>query len=107
MNHSDDYEIEALLRTQFDGAVPDDGFSDCVMQQLPPRRRRTAWPLLAGILAGIAACWLSLLSTPLLHVGWQNWISGELSASAITLMTVIAGMSLLALCWATMEAEDQ
>lgn len=106
MNHSDDNEIEALLRTQFDGAVPDDGFSDRVMQQLPPRRRRAAWPLLAGILGGIAACWLSLLSTSLLHVGWQNWISGELSASAITLMSVIAGMSLLACWWTTMEAED-
>jgi hypothetical protein len=107
MNHLDDYEIETLLRKQFDGAVPDDGFSDCVMQQLPPRRRRAAWPLLAGILVGIAACWLSLLSMSLLYVGWQNWISGELSASAITLMSVISGMSLLALWWATMEAEDQ
>ncbi len=106
MNHSDDDEIEALLRKQFDGAVPDDGFADRVMQQLPPRRRRAAWPLLAGILAGIAACWLSLLSTPLLHAGWQNWISGELSASAITLMAVVAGMSLLACWWTTMEAED-
>jgi hypothetical protein len=107
MNHSDDHEIEALLRRQFDGAVPDDGFSDCVMKQLPTRRRRAAWPLLASILAGIAACWMSLLSTSLLHVGWQNWISGELTASAITLMLVIAGMSLLALWWATMEAVDQ
>ncbi len=106
MNHSDDYEIQSLLRTQFEGTVPDDGFSDGVMQQLPPRRRRAAWPLLAGILAGIAACWLSLLSTPLLQVGWQNWIHGELSTSAITLVLVIAGMSLLALAWATMEAED-
>ncbi|MCA1714516.1 MAG: DUF5056 domain-containing protein [Gammaproteobacteria bacterium] len=107
MNHSDDNEIEALLRTQFDGAAPDDGFSDRVMQQLPPRRRHAAWPLLAGILAGTGACWFSLSSTPLLQVGWQNWINGELPASTITLMSVIAGMSLLALWWATMEAEDQ
>jgi len=106
MNHSGNSEIEALLLTQFDGEVPDNGFSDGVMQQLPRRRRRAAWPLLAGILAGIAACWLSLLSTPLLHVGSQNWISGELSASAVTFMTVIAGMSLLACWWTTMEAED-
>lgn len=106
MNHSDDIEIEALLRSQFDGAVPDHGFSDRVMQQLPRRRRRAAWPLLAGILAGIAACWLSLLSSPLLYVGWQNWTSGELSAPAITLMAVVTGMSLLASWWTTMEAED-
>ncbi len=106
MNHSDDHEIEALLRKQFDGSVPDDGFADRVMQHLSPRRRRAAWPLLAGILAGTGACWLSLSSTSLLHVGWQNWISGELSASAITLMAVVAGMSLLACWWTTMEAED-
>ncbi|HVJ61618.1 MAG TPA: DUF5056 domain-containing protein [Tahibacter sp.] len=106
MNHSDDNDIEALLRRQFDGAVPDDGFSERVMQQLPPRRRRAAWPLWAGIVAGIAACWLSLVSTPLLQVGWQNWIGGELSAAAITLLSVIAGMSLLACGWIAMEAED-
>lgn len=106
MNHSDNNEIEVLLLTQFDGAVPDNGFSDLVMQRLPRRRRRAAWPLLAGIAAGVAACWLSLLYTPLLHVGWQNWIGGELSVSAITLMTVISGMSLLACWWTTMEAEQ-
>jgi hypothetical protein len=106
MNHPDDNEIEALLRMQFDGSVADEGFSDRVIQQLPLRRRRTAWPLLAGILVGIGACWLSLLSTSLLHVGWQDWISGELSASAMTVMAVVAGMSLLASLWTTMEAED-
>lgn len=106
MNHTDDNEIEALLRKQFDGSAPDDGFSARVMQQLPQRRRRAAWPLPAGILAGIAASWFSLLPTSMLHVGWQNWISGELSATAITLMAVTAGMSLLACWWITMEAED-
>jgi hypothetical protein len=106
MNHPDNNEIEALLRTQFDGSVPDDGFSDRVMLQLPPRSRRTAWPLLAGMLAGIGTCWLSLLSTSLLHVGWQDWISGELSASAITIMAVVVGMSLLTCLWTMMEAED-
>ncbi len=106
MNHPDDNEIEALLRTQFDGSVSDDGFSDRVMLQLPPRRRPTAWPLLAGILAGVGACGLSLLSTPLLHVGWQDWISGEMSPTAMTIMAVVAGMSLLACLWTTMEAED-
>ena len=106
MNHSDDNEIEALLRKQLEGPTPDNGFSDRVMQRLPPRRRRVAWPLLAGILVGIAACWLSLLSTSLLHVGWQDWISGELSTPAIVLMSAIAGMSLLACWWTTMETED-
>lgn len=106
MNHPHDDAIEALLRKQFDGPVTDDGFSGRVMQRLPPRRRRTVWPLWAGMLAGAGVCWLSLLSSSLLHVGWQDLISGELSASAITLMSAIAGMSLLACWWITMEAED-
>ncbi len=106
MNHTDDNEIEALLRKQFEGSVLDDGFSDRVMQQLSPLRRRAAWPLPAGILAGIGTCWLSLLPASLLDVGWRNWISGELSAPAIVLMAVVAGMSLLACWWTTMEAED-
>ena len=106
MNHSDDNEIEALLRKQLEGPVLDDGFSDRVMQRLPSRRRRPAWPLTAGILAGAVACWVSLLSSSLLHVGWQDWIGGELSAPAIILMSAIAGMSLLAFCWTTTETED-
>jgi hypothetical protein len=89
MNHPDNNEIEALLRTQFDGSVPDDGFSDRVMLQLQPRRRRTAWPLLAGMLAGIGTCWLS-----------------ELSASAMTIAAVVVGMSLLTCLWTMMEADD-
>ncbi len=106
MNHSDDHEIEALLQAQFEGSVPDDGFSDRLLQQLPSRRRRAACPLLVGILAGMAACWLSLSSTPLLRIGWQDWISGELSMPAITLLSGMVGMSLLALLWTMMEAED-
>ncbi len=106
MNHSDDNEIDVLLRKQLEGPVPDNGFSDCVMQRLPQRRRRVVWPLWVGILAGTGAYWLSLLSTPLLQVGWRDWFRGELSASAISLMAVAAGMSLLACCWTMMEAED-
>ena len=107
MNHSDDHDIDALLREQFDGAVPDDGFADRVMQQPRPRRRRALWPVAAGIVAGIGACWLSLLPSALLRVGWQHWISGELSASAFILLAAAGGMSLLACWWTTMEPEGQ
>jgi hypothetical protein len=107
MSHSHDDEIEALLRKQFDGPVPDDGFSERVMQRLPPHRRRAAWLSWAGILVGAGSCWLSLLSTPLLHIGWQDWMGGELSPLAIYLLMVLTGISLLAFCWAMMEADDQ
>ena len=107
MNHSDDDDIDALLREHFEGPVPDDGFADRVMRQPRPRRRRAMWPVVAGIVAGMGASWLSLLPASLLQVGWQNWISGELSASAVILMAAAAGMSLLACWWTTMEPEGR
>jgi hypothetical protein len=107
MSHERDDAIEALLRKQFNGSVPDEGFSERVMQRLPSRRRRVDWPLWVGVLAGAAACWLSLLFSPLLHVGWRDWAGGELSAPAITLLLAVAGMSLLAFCWSMTEADDR
>ena len=104
--HEDD-AIEALLRKQFDGPVRDDGFSERVMERLPPRRRRIAWPLWAGVVVGTGACWLSLSTAPLLHVGWRDLMGGELSAPAITLLLAIAGMSLLASWWSVTEADDR
>lgn len=106
MNQTDDEAIEALLRKQFDGPVPDEGFAERTMQRLSPRPRRVAWASWAGMAAGAGACWLSLRATPLLHAGWQDWSNGELSASAIALLSVMAGMSLLACWWTMMEAED-
>ncbi len=105
MNPNDD-AIDALLRTQFDGPVADDGFSERVMQALPPRRRRSDWPLRAGIAAGVIACWFSLRSAPVLHAGWSAWVSHQLTAPAIALLLAIAGMSLLALWWSVAEAGE-
>jgi hypothetical protein len=102
-----DDAIEALLRRQFEGPVADDGFSERVMRQLPPRRRRIAWPLWLGLLAGACACWLSLAGTPLLHAGWRDWLDGELSAPAMGLLLAVAGMAWLALGWTLAESEDR
>jgi len=106
MNDPTDDAIDALLRQQFEGSVADDGFSERVMQQLPPRRRRIAWPVWASHLAGVAICWLSLRSSPLLLAGWRDWASGSLSSAAVALLIVTAGMSLLALGWSLTEADD-
>ena len=106
MNDPDDAAIETLLRQQFDGAVSDDGFCERVMQQLPPRRRRTAWPVWVGLGVGAAACWTSLQTTSLLRAGWRDWWHGEWSASAIVLLVVMVGMSLLAFGWALAESQD-
>jgi len=107
MSHSNDDAIEALLRKQFDGPVADEGFSERVMGRLPPRRHQTAWPLWAGVVAGTTACWLTALFSPLLHEGWRNWMHGELSASSVTMLLAIAGMSLLASWWSVAEADDR
>lgn len=106
-NDPHDDAIEALLRRQFAGAVPDDGFCERVMRRLPPRRRRRTWPVWVGMLAGGALCGASLLPLPLLRAGWQDWLHGDWSVSAIALLSAIACMSLLALGWAWAELHDR
>jgi hypothetical protein len=106
MSEREDDAVDALLLERFEGPVPDEGFCADVMQRLPLGRRRPAWPLAAGIVAGAAVCWLSLLSSPLVRIGWRDWLSGELSAPAITLLLVMAGISLLTLAWTMAEADD-
>ena len=107
MNDPHDEAIEALLRRQFEGVVPDEGFSERVMQRLPLRRRRATWPVWAGILMGTALCWTSLQALPLLRISWRDWLHGEWSAPAITLLLAMACMSLLALGWALVESSDR
>lgn len=107
MNDPADDAIETLLRQQFEGAVPDEGFCDRVMQQLPSPRRRATWPVWTGLLVGAASCWMSLQATSLLRIGWHDWVHGEWSVPAIVLLLVMAGMSLLASGWALLEFRDQ
>ena len=107
MNDEMEDAIEVLLRGQFEEPVPMDGFCDCVMEQLPARRRHNSRPLAAGALAGVAMCWFSLWSAPITAVGWQDWLSGEMSASAITLFIAMMSMAILAMVWTIAEAEDR
>ena len=103
-NHDD--AIDALLRQSFDGPVPDAGFSDRVMQRLPPRRRRSAWPLVAGVLTGAVLYSLSLSASPLWREAWNGLLAGEWSASTLIMLSTMAAMSLLALGWTLAEADD-
>lgn len=106
MSHQHDDEIEALLHRNFDGPVPDAGFSEKVMQRLPPHRRRTVWPLWSGILVGAGGCGLTLLHAPLLGDGLHDWLHGEWSSMpAVTLLLAMAGMTLLACWWGMAEAD--
>lgn len=106
MNPIDDEDIDALLRRSFDGPVPDAGFCDRVMKQLPPRRRRSEWPLTAGVLVGTILCSLSVFSSPLWHAAWHGWRVGEWSGSTIIMLSIMAAMSLLALGWTLAEADN-
>jgi hypothetical protein len=107
MSDVHDDAVDRLLREQFEGPVPDDGFCHQVMKSMPVRRRRSGWPLAAGVVAGGVSCWLSLLSTPLMRAGWGDWLSGQLSAPVIVVLAAIAGVSLLAAAWTAAEADDR
>ena len=108
MNESHDDTLEALLRRQFDGPVADNGFSERVMRHLPSRRpRRTAWPLWLGVMLGAVTCGLCLANVPLLHIGWRDWLAGDLSTSAIGMLLAMVAISSLALGWSLAESEDR
>ena len=98
---------DVMLREAFEGPVPDGGFCDRVMEHLPARRRHIKWPTAAGIAAGLATCGFSLWSAPITHIGWRDWLSGELSASVIGLFASMVIMAILALAWTTAEADDR
>lgn len=107
MNELTDDAIDTLLREQFDGPVPADGFSARVMAGLPARRRRHAWPLAAGIVAGAAVCGASLGSSPVAQIAWRDWMSGAPSAAAVTLLFAMTSLAVLALAWTMAEAGDR
>ena len=107
MNEHEDDAVDALLLAQFEGPVPDEGFCDDIMQRLPARRRRPVWPLAAGLAAGAVVGFLSLQSAPLMRTGLRDWLSGQLSAPALTLLLVMASISLLTLAWTLAEADDR
>lgn len=107
MNDEMEDNLDALLRKQFEGPVPDDGFCDRVMDRLPASRRRYEWALAAGALTGMAMCWFTLWSAPITYVGWRGLLSGELSASAIALFISMMSMAILALAWTIAEVDDR
>ncbi len=107
MNHENDDSLDKLLRDAFDGPVADGGFSERVMQVLPPRRRAASWVSAAGVCAGAIACWLALGTAPVLRAGWQDWLHRDASPAAIILFLVVVVMSLLGLGWGLAEVEDR
>ncbi len=107
MNDEMDEALNSLLRGQFEGPVPDDGFCDRVMELLPSKRHQKNWPLVVGILTGTATCALTLWSAPITSIGWQEWVSGVPSEFALALFISMIGLEILALAWAVAEVGDR
>ncbi|MDP1739058.1 MAG: hypothetical protein Q8L23_16645 [Caulobacter sp.] len=107
MNEEMEDVFDIRLPERFEGPVPDRGFCDRVMDQLPSRQRHIKWPMAAGTAAGLATCGFSLWFAPIMHIGWRDWLSGELSAPVIALFFSMMSMAILALAWAAAEADDR
>lgn len=99
--------IDRMLRDYAPDPVVDEGFCSHVMNSVPLRRPRAQWPLAIGALAGTLACWFTMGSAQVAMTGWQDWLSGDLTATTLALIASTAGLSLLALAWALTEAQDQ
>lgn len=106
MNEDLDDMIDRLLRDDAPAPAPDAGFCADLIERLPPRRRQTLWPLVTGVLAGTLACWFSMRSAPVVLAGWHDWVSGDLTPSALVLLAAVAGLVWLALAWALAEARE-
>lgn len=103
MNDGFDDDIAALLRDGFGDPVPDDGFCDRVMRQLPAKRRNRAWPTLVGIASGAAASGISLVSAPIMA---SDWLAVPSAQSVLLVMAAGLGLGTLALTWALAEVQD-
>lgn len=102
-NETPDDALDALLRREFEGHVPDDGFSERVARALPPRPRRHAWPLpLAAVCGGVLA-WAAVSPSPLWGDVAREAAAGVPGAASAVLFTVALGLGALCGAWALEE----
>ena len=99
-----DQKLDDLLRSNFTGAVPDQGFSARVTRALPARQRRRPWLLPAAALAGGLLTWLVLLPAPLFEQAAREWLTGTIGAPSAIVGALVLGVSLLGLGWALEES---
>lgn len=104
MNDISDQKIDDLLRRQFAGPVPDDGFLARVTRALPARRRPRPWLLPVAALAGSLLAWLTLLPSPLWQQVAHEWLAGGFGASSAGVCVLLVGVSLLGCGWALEES---
>lgn len=104
MNDISDQNIDYLLRRQFVGPVPDDGFAARVTRALPARRRPRPWLLPVAALAGSLLAWFTLLPSPLWQQVAHEWLAGGLGATSAGVGVLLLGVSLLSCGWALDES---
>lgn len=106
MNDEFDNAIDHLLRNHAPDPVTDDGFCSSLINRLPPRNPPIKWPLAIGIVSGLLACWLSMNAAPVASIGWNDWLAGDLTSSALAHIASLAGLNLMALAWTLTEAQE-
>ncbi len=96
--------IDELLRQEFPGAVPDDGFTERVMCALPARRPQRPWVMPTAAIAGGLLAWLALMPIPLWEHVTSEWQAGNIGQNSVVLIALLFGTSLLGCWWALEEA---
>lgn len=104
MSDISDQRIDDLLRRNFNGAVPDDGFSAQVTRALPARQRLRPWLLPVAALAGSLLTWMTLLPSQLLQQAAREWLAGGFGAASSGVCVLLLGLSLLGCSWALEES---
>lgn len=105
LDDSSDRTLDALLRRQLSGTVPDDdGFSARVMGALPPRRQPRTWLLPCAAVAGTLLAWLALMPSPVWQLAAQEWFTGNLGAATAGLGVLMLVVTLAACAWSLEEA---
>lgn len=104
MNDISDQKIDDLLRRQFAGPVPDDGFVARVTLALPARAQSRPWLLPVAALAGSLLAWLTLLPSPLWRQVAHELLAGGLGATSAGVGVLLFCVSLLSCGWALDES---
>ncbi len=103
MNETPDDALDVLLRREFEGPVPDEGFAARLSRSLPPRRRRRAWPLpLAAVTGGVLAG-AAVATSPLWGDVAREAAAGVPGAASALLLTVALCLGALSCAWALEE----
>lgn len=105
VEHDDttDPALDALLRRQFTGPVPDEGFSARVMRALPPRRAPRPWLLPTAAVAGCGLAWLALAPSPAWRLAAQEWAAGDPGAASLGVAVLMGVLALAGCAWSLDE----